>query len=66
MYDWDESKRSLVLSSFFWGYAIGHVPAGQMAKRFGPKILLTWSFVLCSIATALTYPIAHVGNWQVT
>lgn len=66
IFDWNEGTRSLILSSFFWGYAATQVPAGTMAKRFGAKRLLTWSFLISSILTILTYPMAKWGNWQLT
>lgn len=37
-----------------------------MAKRFGPKILLAVGFLVASVLTLLTYPIAQLGNWQLT
>ncbi|XP_030382811.1 putative inorganic phosphate cotransporter [Scaptodrosophila lebanonensis] len=39
-YDWDTDKKSLILSSFFWGYVAIQVPAGLLAKRYGAKIVL--------------------------
>ncbi|XP_062135984.1 putative inorganic phosphate cotransporter isoform X2 [Drosophila sulfurigaster albostrigata] len=45
-YEWDLSQKSLILSSFFWGYVVSQVPAGLLAKRFGAK------YVIC-LATAV-------------
>lgn len=66
VFDWGESIRSVILSSFFWGYAVTQIPAGALSKRFGPKVILGWSFFVASILTVLTYPLALWGNWQLT
>ncbi|KAH8340020.1 hypothetical protein KR067_006338, partial [Drosophila pandora] len=39
-YEWNVSDKSLILSSFFWGYVVSQVPAGLLAKRFGAKLVL--------------------------
>jgi ACS family glucarate transporter-like MFS transporter len=50
-----------VLSVFFFAYAIGQLPAGWLADRFGPRKMLVvyvaaWS--ACTAATGLAY---HIG-----
>lgn len=55
--------RSLVLSSFFWGYIVSQVPAGLLAQRYGAKILLVISLGLCSVLTILT-PLAAGWGWE--
>jgi len=51
------------LASFFWGYVITQIPAGQLAQRFGPKILLTGSLFVCSVFTVLMPVAVEVGDW---
>ncbi|XP_037035937.1 putative inorganic phosphate cotransporter isoform X2 [Bradysia coprophila] len=63
-YDWSESKRGLILSSFFWGYVISQVPAGLLAQRYGPKIFLLSTALICSLLTILT-PVAASLGWKV-
>lgn len=53
------------MSSFFWGYIVTQIPSGQLAKRFGPKVLLSCSFGLCSIFAMLTHVASHYGGWKV-
>src|SRR6478735_8838026 len=43
-----------VLSSFFFAYALGQLPAGWLADRFGPRRMLVAYIVLWSACTALT------------
>lgn len=64
-YKWDERTKALILSSFFWGYVVTQVPAGQIAQRWGAKQLLLWSMILCSALTLLTPMCAEIGGWKV-
>ncbi|KAJ8923269.1 hypothetical protein NQ315_001826 [Exocentrus adspersus] len=43
------SKKNLMLSSFFWGYVVFQVLAGELAKKYGPKLLLGVSIFINSI-----------------
>ncbi|CRL04181.1 CLUMA_CG017288, isoform A [Clunio marinus] len=62
-YDWNEKEKSLVLSSFFWGYVITQIPGGQLAKRVGGKVMLLVSITLCSLLNLLTPTFALYGDW---
>ena len=51
-----ETQTGLVLSAFFFAYALGQVPAGWLSDRFGaratlPLFICIWS--LCTILTGL-------------
>uniref|UniRef100_A0ABK8FQZ9 Major facilitator superfamily (MFS) profile domain-containing protein n=1 Tax=Anopheles gambiae TaxID=7165 RepID=A0ABK8FQZ9_ANOGA len=61
-FDWDEETKSVILSSFFWGYVVTQIPAGQLAQRYGPKILLLFSIGVCSLLAVLTPFCAHAGG----
>ncbi|XP_075169622.1 putative inorganic phosphate cotransporter isoform X2 [Haematobia irritans] len=63
-FEWDEKTKSLLLSSFFWGYVITQVPAGTLAHKFGGKLLLLVGVFICSLLTVLTPICARWGNWQ--
>jgi MFS family permease len=62
-YKWDNIIKGNLLASFFWGYVITQIPAGPLAQRFGPKILLTLSVFICSLFTILMPVAAEVGGW---
>ncbi|KAK9887947.1 hypothetical protein WA026_000245 [Henosepilachna vigintioctopunctata] len=47
-YDWDD--KSVVLSSFYWGYVMLQVIAGYCATRYGAKLLLTCTMIINSAA----------------
>ncbi|KAJ8946315.1 hypothetical protein NQ318_004204 [Aromia moschata] len=50
-YDWD--NKSVVLSSFFWGYIVLQVFAGQMGRTYGTKWLLVGAMFINSSACML-------------
>lgn len=43
-----------VLASFFFAYALGQLPAGWLADRFGPRRMLVTYILLWSLCTGLT------------
>ncbi|XP_055837989.1 putative inorganic phosphate cotransporter [Episyrphus balteatus] len=61
-YHWEEKARSVILSSFFWGYVITQVPAGQLAQKFGAKLVVFWGLTICSILAILTPICAEIGG----
>src|ERR1700754_935004 len=40
-FDIDPAMQGLILSSFFWTYALMQVPGGMMADRFKPRIVIS-------------------------
>ncbi|KAH8369594.1 hypothetical protein KR093_000239, partial [Drosophila rubida] len=63
-YDWSEQTKSLVLSSFFWGYVLTQVPAGVLARKFGAKVTITSGLTVCSLLNVLTPLCAKLGGWK--
>ncbi|XP_049308921.1 putative inorganic phosphate cotransporter [Bactrocera dorsalis] len=63
-YDWSEQTKSLVLSSYFWGYFLMQIPGGQLAQRFGGKIMLLFSVGIGGFLTIFTPFGAQLGDWQ--
>ncbi|XP_026315258.1 putative inorganic phosphate cotransporter [Hyposmocoma kahamanoa] len=63
-FDWSTKIQSVILSSFFWGYIVLQIPGGEMAAKFGGKILITTCIAVNS-AVSLLIPIgSYVGGWQ--
>lgn len=58
-FDWDEETQGLILSSFFWGYVITHLPGGMLAEKFGGKYALGLGILSTAIFTLLT-PLAAI------
>ncbi|XP_034476782.1 putative inorganic phosphate cotransporter [Drosophila innubila] len=63
-YNWSEKIKSLVLSSFFWGYVLTQLPAGPLARRFGGKVTILTGLSVCSVLTVLTPLCAKLGGWK--
>lgn len=53
-YEWSEAIQGVILSSFYWGYIVTHIPGGMLVERFGGKILLLSGIVATSVLTCLT------------
>ncbi|KAF2903419.1 hypothetical protein ILUMI_02772 [Ignelater luminosus] len=62
-FDWDEETQGLILSSFYWGYVITHMPGGILAEKFGGKYSLGLGILSTAIFTLLTPVVARTGDW---
>lgn len=51
--DWSEADKGLVLSSFYWGYTVGQLPAARYAQIYGGKWLFGLSVAIPSFLTLL-------------
>ncbi|XP_045477153.1 putative inorganic phosphate cotransporter isoform X1 [Harmonia axyridis] len=47
------TDKSVILSSFFWGYLPPQAFAGQLAKKYGPKWFLISAMLICCLFTYL-------------
>ncbi|KAJ8681409.1 hypothetical protein QAD02_017196 [Eretmocerus hayati] len=64
LYDWDEPTQGLILSSFYWGYVVSHIPGGMVAERFGGKHTLGLGIAVNSLLTLLTpWGVGHGGAY---
>ena len=50
---WSETQKGLILSSFYWGYAAGQIPASKFAQIYGAKWLFGASILVSSLLTLL-------------
>jgi len=60
-FQWTETVKGFVLSSFFIGYIVLQVVSGTLANRWGGKIVLGVAVVWWSIFTMLTPPAAYIS-----
>ena len=51
-FGFDPASMGLLLSAFFWTYAIFQLPAGSAVDRFGIRLLYAAAFTLWSLASA--------------
>ncbi|XP_055381833.1 putative inorganic phosphate cotransporter isoform X2 [Condylostylus longicornis] len=63
-YKWDEKTKSLLLSSFFWGYVVTQVPGGYLSQKYGSRPMLFFGVLICSLLAILTPICASLGDWQ--
>jgi sugar phosphate permease len=49
-----QTELGFVFSAFLWAYAIGQIPGGWCADRFGPRLVLLTIVPFWSLMTALT------------
>ncbi|XP_015838380.2 putative inorganic phosphate cotransporter [Tribolium castaneum] len=65
LYDWSESTQGLILSSFYWGYLITHLPGGILAEKFGGRYTLGLGILSTAFFTLITPLVIHAsgGNW---
>ncbi|XP_044003331.1 putative inorganic phosphate cotransporter isoform X2 [Aphidius gifuensis] len=61
---WSDKIQNLILSSFFWGYVLSHIPGAQLAQRFGAQKFMCLAIGLCGIVTGLIPIAATYGDWQ--
>jgi MFS family permease len=53
-FGWSEGDKGLLLSSFYWGYATGQLPASYIAARVGAKWTFGFSILVPSILSIIT------------
>ncbi|KAL7737230.1 hypothetical protein ACLKA6_005412 [Drosophila palustris] len=63
-FEWNESIKSYLLSSFFWGYVVTQVPGGYLSAIFGAKYMLFFGVLICSCLALLTPFCALTGGWK--
>ncbi|XP_055382752.1 putative inorganic phosphate cotransporter isoform X2 [Condylostylus longicornis] len=59
LFDWSEQLQGTILSSFYWGYVITHLPGGYLCEKFGGKWVLSLGILSTAIFTLIT-PVAII------
>ncbi|XP_050443635.1 putative inorganic phosphate cotransporter isoform X2 [Adelges cooleyi] len=63
VFDWNEKTKSVILSSFFWGYFVTQVFAGHMGQKYGAKLLLAGAIGINGVMTLATPAVALHGGY---
>lgn len=53
-YNWSQEEQGWVLSAFFVGYLVSHIPGGLLAQRFGGKWTLGLGILIVTISNVVT------------
>lgn len=61
MYDWTQEQQGWVMSSFYIGYVIAHIPGGLLAQKFGGKWVLSIGVLMMGILNAATAFVVERG-----
>ncbi|CAH4029405.1 unnamed protein product [Pieris brassicae] len=61
-YDWDEKTQGFLLSAFYYGYVLTHLPGGLLAEKFGGKWTIGISLLCTSVATIITPWAVTIGG----
>ncbi|KAJ8897489.1 hypothetical protein PR048_002836 [Dryococelus australis] len=59
---WDEERQGIILSGFFYGYAAGQLVGGQLAERFGGKIVYGLGTFLAAALTVISPQCAWISH----
>lgn len=62
-FEWSEETQGLILSAFYYGYILTHVPGGLLAQKFGGKQTLGLGILCTAVFTLLTPTVAYMGAW---
>lgn len=61
-FGFSDELKGLMLSSFFWTYAVFQLPAGWLVDRFGPRVMYPLAILWWSVGTAATALVRGVGS----
>jgi len=65
-FDWDERTQGQVLSAFYYGYILTHLPGGVLSQRFGGKHTMGLGILSTALFTLLTPHVAYMGPAHLT
>lgn len=60
-FSWDEGTQGMILSAFYYGYIVTHIPGGWLAQNFGGKYTVAYAILSTSTLTLLTPAVARMG-----
>lgn len=59
--------QGIILSSFYWGYALSHFPGGLLVQSYGGKYVLALSILFsgiisCVMPVCVQYGVVRIAN----
>ncbi|XP_076756868.1 putative inorganic phosphate cotransporter [Xylocopa sonorina] len=61
-YDWDGELQGIILSSFYGGYVLTHLPGGMLSEKFGGKHSLGLGILATAVFTLITPVVVEYGE----
>ncbi|KAK1129788.1 hypothetical protein K0M31_019498 [Melipona bicolor] len=61
-YEWSETMQGIILSSFYIGYVITHLPGGMLSEKFGGKYSLGLGILATAVFTLITPLVVEYGE----
>lgn len=61
-YEWSQELQGLILSAFYWGYIVTHVPGGLLSAKIGGKYTIALGIFVATFFTLLTPYAIEMGN----
>lgn len=65
-FDWDEETQGKVLSAFYYGYIVTHLPGGALSQKFGGKHVMGFGILSTAVFTLMTPFVARMGSTELT
>lgn len=62
-YNWSQEEQGWILSAFFIGYVVSHIPGGLLAEKFGGKCTVSISILILTICNGVTPPVLEYGKF---
>lgn len=53
-YEWSQELQGLILSAFYWGYIVSHIPGGVLSAKIGGKYTIAIGMFIAIFFTLLT------------
>uniref|UniRef100_T1H0Q0 Major facilitator superfamily (MFS) profile domain-containing protein n=1 Tax=Megaselia scalaris TaxID=36166 RepID=T1H0Q0_MEGSC len=63
-FQWSSGEKQLIISSFYWGYALTQLPGGYLALKFGSRLTALISVLGSAILSMITPVCVMAGEWQ--
>ncbi|XP_076290086.1 putative inorganic phosphate cotransporter isoform X2 [Lasioglossum baleicum] len=63
-FEWNNSTKDIILSSFFWGYVCTQIIGSIIAHRWGAQKLFSIALFICGLVTLLVPAAAKYSGWE--